>query len=170
MWRVMTAISAAVIAAAVIFGNLAPADAGSGGAGAGKSGGAGAGKSGGAGAGKNGGAGVHAPVVQHPAIGGALEHCPIQQCRDGGGSRVVSDPPVKVGRHGLAEKEPATATTMQGCPGKHPDCLENRHPVVSSFINNNNKNAEILPPDCWVWSHNYHRWIWACGLRYPSFN
>ena len=161
MWRVMTAISAAAIAAAVVFGNLAPADAGSSGAGAGKSGGMGAGK--------NGGAGVHAPVVQHPAIG-AVATCPVFQCRDGGGGRAISDPPAKVGRHTLAKKDPATTTVIQGCPSKDPDCIEHRHGIVSTFDNNNNKNAEVLPPDCWAWSHNYHRWIWACGPRYPSYN
>jgi hypothetical protein len=158
----MTAISAAAIAAAVIFGNLAPADAGSGGAGAGKSGAAGGGK--------NGGAGVHAPTVQHLVSGGVVEHCPIQQCRDGGGSRAVNDPPVKAGKHTLAKKDPATATVVQGCPSKDPDCIEHRHGIVSTFDNNNNKSAEVLPPDCWVWSHNYHHWIWACGRRYPSYN
>jgi hypothetical protein len=156
MWRVITAISAAAIAAAVILGNLAPADARSGGSGAGHSP-----TSGGSGGGHS---PAHASAVQHikPVV---VNPCPILQC-------INSDPPGTVGRHPLAKKDPATATSIKGCPSNDPECLEHRHPVVSSFdYNNNNRYAELQPPsDCRVWSHKYHRWMWACGPRYPSYN
>ena len=150
MWRVMAAISAAAIAAAVMFGNLAPADARAGGSGSG------------------GGAGIvggHPATVQHLAMPDMVNPCPMPACRSG--SRGIGGP---VGVHPPVTQHPMTGNWNHPC-GNDPDCRHHHHHDHDyyAFFYNNGPYYYQAEPDCWVWSHRLHRWVWACGPYYPTY-
>jgi hypothetical protein len=124
MWRFVTAISAATVAAVVMSANLAPADARSAGPGpgsaaaahpAGPGPGAGVGPHP-AGAGPSAGAGPH----QHLTIGRLINSCPMPACRTGG-TRGTGGPIGAMGPHPRVDA------------GPHPAMVQ--HFTVGSMVN-----------------------------------
>jgi len=154
MLRILTAIAAAAIAAVVMLGNLAPADARAGGPG------------------PSAGGGAHPPMVQHFTMGGMANPCPLSACRSGG--RGIGGPVGAVGPHPApVTQHPMTGNWNHEC-GNDPDCHHHHHhhdhDNFASFYYDNGPYYTYQPePDCWVWSHRLHRWIWACGPSYPSY-
>jgi hypothetical protein len=148
----MAAASAAVIAAAVMFGNLAPADA------------ARAGGSGGGG----GGMGAHPATVQHSAMPSMVNSCPMPACR--GGSRMGGPAGAFVAHPPVTQKR-ITSDWKHEC-GNDPDCRHHHHHYDGNyyaFFYNNGPYYYQAEPDCWVWSHRLHHWVWACGPSYPGY-
>jgi hypothetical protein len=149
MWRVVTAICAAAVAAAVIVANLAPASARPAGPGAGS---------------------PHPSVVQHFTTGGPINPCILPSCR-GGNFPGIARPagPGPASPHQLMTQRFTMGYWKHPCD--EPTCHHHHHHFYNNFafFESNGPYVYQPEPDCWLWSHRLHRWIWVCGPNYPNY-
>jgi hypothetical protein len=157
MWRVMTAIGAAAVAVALIVTNLAPANARSGGPGPGSAGG-------------------HPPAVQHVPMSGSfgpINPCSLPSCKGGSFRAITPGGPGSVGLHPPTTQHLATGDWHWHQPCNDPMCHNHHHYYHRFnnfvFLESNGPYIYQPEPDCWLWSHRLHRWIWACGPYYPGY-
>jgi hypothetical protein len=118
-------------------------------------------------------------MVQHFTMGHMADPCPMPACR-GGGPHVIGGPIGVPNPHRTVAMNPHPTVAMQhpmngnwhhDC-GNDPDCHHHHHHFdnFAFFAFNNGPYYYDQPePDCWVWSHRLHHWVWACGPYYPSY-
>jgi hypothetical protein len=163
MWRFVTAVGAAAIAAS-IAANLGPAIARPAGPGP---------------------AIAHPQAVQHPMTGGGINGmkmngmnlCDLPACK-GGSSRAIGGPagrgpthPSLASRHPLVTQPPSVGDWKHPCD--EPMCHHHHHhhhfESDFAFFQSNEPYVYQPQPDCWLWSHRLHHWIWVCGPYYPNY-